>query len=59
MIGLPSWCSGKKIHLPMEETQKTQAQSLGQEDPLKQEMATRTSVLAWKIPWIKEPGYHP
>ena len=31
-------------------------QSLGQEDPLEEEMAARSSVLAWKIPWIEEPG---
>ena len=35
---------------------ETQAQSLGQEDPLKQEMATHSSTLAWKIPWREEPG---
>ena len=32
-------------------------QSLGQEDPLKEEMATRSSILAWKIPWTEKPGY--
>jgi len=31
-------------------------QSLGQEDPLKEEMATHTSILAWKIPWTEELG---
>ena len=31
-------------------------QSLGQEDPLEKEMATRPSVLAWKTPWTEEPG---
>ena len=31
-------------------------QSLGQEDPLEEEMATHTSILAWKIPWTEEPG---
>ena len=31
-------------------------QSLGQEDPLEEEMATRSSILAWKIPWTQEPG---
>ena len=31
-------------------------QSLGQEDPLKEEMATHFSILAWKIPWTEEPG---
>ena len=36
--------------------QETQVQSLGQEDPLKKELATHSSILAWKIPWIEEPG---
>jgi len=36
--------------------QETRVQSLGQEDPLEKEMATHSSVLAWKIPWMKEPG---
>ena len=30
--------------------------SLGQEDPLEKEMATRSSTLAWKIPWTEDPG---
>ena len=29
---------------------------LGQEDPLEEEMATQSSILAWKIPWTEEPG---
>ena len=33
-----------------------QVQSLGGEDPLEQEMATHSSVLAWKIPWTEESG---
>ena len=33
-----------------------QAGSLGQEDPLEKEMATHSSILAWKIPWTEEPG---
>ena len=40
----------------MQETQETQVQSLGQEDPLEEEMATHSSILAWKIPWTEEPG---
>ena len=32
------------------------AQSLGWQDPLKKEMATHSSILAWKIPWTEEPG---
>ena len=33
-----------------------QVQSLGQEDPLEQEIATYSSILAWEIPWTEEPG---
>ena len=40
----------------MKETQKTQVQSLGREDPLEEEMATRSSILAWEIPWTEQPG---
>ena len=36
--------------------QETQVQSLGQEDLLEKEMATHSSTLAWKIPWMEEPG---
>ena len=35
---------------------ETWVQSLGWEDPLEKEMATHSSILAWKIPWTKEPG---
>ena len=35
---------------------ETQVRSLGQEDPLEKEMATHSSILAWKIPWMEEPG---
>ena len=35
---------------------ETQVQSLGQEDPLEKTMATHSSILAWRIPWTKEPG---
>ena len=40
----------------MQETQEMRVQSLGQEDPLEEEMATRASILAWKISWTEEPG---
>ena len=36
--------------------QKTRVQSLGGEDPLEKEMATHSSILAWRIPWTEEPG---
>ena len=41
-------------HLPA--MQETWVQSLGWEDLLEKEMATHSSTLAWKIPWIEEPG---
>ena len=36
---------------------ETKVWSLGQEDPLEEEMATHSSILAWKIPWTEEPGW--
>ena len=35
---------------------ETWVQSLGWEDPLEKEMATHSSILAWRIPWTEEPG---
>ena len=35
---------------------ETWVRSLGQEDPLEKEMATHSSILAWKIPWIEDRG---
>ena len=46
---------GIKNRLPMQETQEIWVQSLYQEDPLEEEMATHSSILAWKIPWKEEP----
>ena len=40
----------------MQETQETGVGSLGGEDPLEEEMATHSSILAWRIPWTEEPG---
>ena len=40
----------------MQKTQETQVLSLGWEDPLKEGMATHSSILAWRIPWTEEPG---
>ena len=42
-------------HLPA--MRETQVQSLGREDPLEKEMATHSSILAWRIPWTEEPGW--
>ena len=41
---------------PAQETQEMCVSSLGREDPLEQEEATHSSILAWKIPWTEEPG---
>ena len=40
----------------MQETQETQIQSLGQEDPLEEEMTTHSGILAWRIPRTEGPG---
>ena len=36
--------------------QETRVQSLGWEDPLEEDMAVHSSILAWRIPWTEEPG---
>ena len=46
----PSLVAQMRKHLP------TLWETLGQEDPLEKEMATHSSTLAWKIPWMEEPG---
>ena len=38
--------------------QETRVPSLGQQDPLEKEMATRSSILAWRILWTEEPTVH-
>ena len=40
----------------VQEAEETQVRPLGQEDPLEEEMAMHSSILAWKIPWTGEPG---
>ena len=51
--GFPGGSDGKVVKPTMRETR---VQSLGHEDPLKKEMATPSSTLAWKIPWTEEPS---
>ena len=41
----------------MQETQETWVRFLGQKDPLEKGMATHSNILAWRIPWTKEPGW--
>ena len=49
---LPRWLSDKEWPA----VQETRVRSLGWEDPLEEEMETHSSILAWRIPWIEEPG---
>ena len=42
--------------MPVQEVQETQVQALDREDPLEEEMATHTSIVAWSTPWTEEPG---
>ena len=51
--GSPPGAQWERIYLPMQEML---VRSLGQKDPLEKEMATRSSILAWEIPWTEEPG---
>ena len=54
-----SWASlmAQQVNLPaMQETQEAWVGSLGQKDPLKEDMATHSNILAWEILWIEETG---
>ena len=54
--GLPGGLLVKNLPA-MQEPRETQVRSLGGEDPLEEEeMATHSSILAWRIPWTEEPG---
>ena len=53
--GMEGFPGGQRLkHLPP--MRETRVQSLGREDPLEKEMATHSSILAWRIPWTEEPG---
>ena len=56
MCGFSRWLSRWRTHLPRQETQETRVWFLSQEDTSEEEMATHSSILAWKIPWTEEPG---
>ena len=47
---------GSAVKNPAGDLQETWVQTLGQEDPLEKEMATHSSILAWRIPWMKDSG---
>ena len=59
MSWLQGFSGGSAVNnLPeMQEFQEIQVQSLGWEDPLEENMATHSSILAWRIPWTEEPGW--
>ena len=53
---LPGGSVVKNPPINVGDLQETRVLSLGQEDPLEEEMATHSNILAWKIPWTEEPG---
>ena len=55
-VGLPRWRQCERTHLPVQETQETCVWSLDRDDPLEEEMATHSSILARKTLWMEEPG---
>ena len=60
LLYLANWASQvapwQRTHLPMQELKETWVWSLGGEDPPAKEMATHSSILAWRIQWTEEPG---
>ena len=55
-MGFPGGASGKESACQFRRHNETQIRSLGWEDPLEEEMATHSSILAWRIPCPEEPG---
>ena len=55
--GLPWWLSGKENACNARDLQEMRVQFLGQEDPLEWEIASHSSILAWKIPRAEETGW--
>ena len=54
-LGLPRWCTGKESACQCRRHRRCKIQLQGREDPLEEGMVTHSSILAWKIPWTKEP----
>ena len=52
----PGSPSGKEFICQCKRCKEAQVRSLGQEEPLEEGMATHSSILAWRIPWMEEPG---
>ena len=55
-MGSPSG-SSLKDPSPEQETQEMQVRSLGQKDPLGDDMAAHSSIFAWEIPWTEDPDW--
>ena len=55
MVLAQGFPSGSSVKNPPAR-QEIQVRPVGQKDPLEKEMATHSSILAWKIPWTEEPG---
>ena len=53
LSGLPSAASGKESICQL---RRRRVRSLGREDPLEEDIATHSSILAWRIPWTEESG---
>ena len=53
LSGLPSAATGKESICQL---RRRRVRSLGREDPLEEDIATHSSILAWRIPWTEEPG---
>ena len=56
LSGACSWPQWYKIYPLLQDTKWELGSISGQEDPLEEGMATRSSILAWRIPWTEEPG---
>ena len=56
ILGLPTSGTSGKEPACQHRTYETWVQSLGQEEPLEQEVETYSGILAWKIPWTEKPG---
>ena len=55
-MGFPGGSADKEPACQCRRHKRSWVRSVGQEDPLEKEMATHSSILAWKIPWTEEPG---
>ena len=55
-VEIPGGASGKEPACQVHETYETHVQPLGQKDPSEEDMITHSSILAWRIPWLEEPG---